>query len=327
MASPSAVAPATAVGAVPAAATNLSGQITVYTASPDDLAKNMAQAFTQQTGVQVNLLSADTGTVLSRLQAEESHPQADVVILADWSAGLSLAQQGLVLAYQAPGAQEVPAAYQAPDQSFVAQGMSATTIVYNTDKVTTPPQDWDDLLQPAWKDQVTMPDPAASGTAYDFLATFLEQRGEDAGWQYLTQMKADGLIVPGSNATALNPVTSGGRSAMVAAVDHTTYASIAQGEHLKMVYPKSGTSLSPRPLLIMKSTKNPDAAKAFVDFSLSTQGQQIVASSWVIPARSDVPVRDGHTPLSEITAWPSDWNWEAQNRTDVLNRFSQQIAQ
>lgn len=317
--SASAAAPASAGGA-------LSGELTFYSAAPAELAPELARQFGQKSGVKVNVFQGDTGAILAKLEAEKARPQADVLALADWSAGLQMSKDGALLPYMPPDAAKVPAAYQDPAKAFVAQGMSGLTIVYNTDKVSTAPQDWDDMLAPAWKDKLTMPDPSGSGSAYDYVAGFLKRRGEDAGWKYFTGLKANGMIVPGSNAKAQEPVTSGSRLAMIGAVDHTAYDSIARGEKLAIVYPKDGTVLSPRPLVILKSTKNPAAAKAFVDYTLSEEGQKFVANYWVTPARSDVPERQGHARLSDINVWPADWEWEAQHRSDVLARFTSQIV-
>ncbi|MBV8085414.1 MAG: ABC transporter substrate-binding protein [Chloroflexi bacterium] len=297
----------------------------MYTASPPELATALGDQFTKNTGVKVNLFQGDTGTILAKLDAEKARPQADIVVLADWSAGQQMAQEGQLLPYIPPTAKTVPAQFKDPGGAFVAQGETVVAIAYNTDKVTTPPTEWDDLLQPQWKDKLTMPDPSGSGTAYEFLATFLKMRG-DAGWQYFNQLKANGLIVPGTNAKALDPVTSGSRYAMIGAADHTTLASIASGEKLKLVYPKSGTIMSPRPLVILKSTKNPDAAKAFLDFVMSDAGQKIVAQYWVTPARPEIPVRDGHVQPSSLTLWPEDLAYEAQNRSTILDRFTSQIV-
>ncbi|MHB8618551.1 MAG: ABC transporter substrate-binding protein [Chloroflexota bacterium] len=318
-----AASPSSAAASSPA----LSGQITFYSAGPAGLSSKLGAAFTKKTGVKVNLFQGTTGGILARLQAEKAHPQADVVVLADWSAGLALKSTGEVRPYVPAGANRVPAAYQDAGHAFVAQGMSGLTIVYNKGKVADPPKEWNDLLQGAWKGKVTMPDPAASGSAYTFVAGFLKHQGEAAGWQYFTQLKTNGLIVPGSNAKALAPVISGGRSAMVAAVDHTAYAAIARGEKLAVVYPRAGTILSPRPLLILKSSQRLTAAKAFADFVLSKEGQKLVANAWIFPARSDVPVKTGHATLSDVKVWPSDWQWDAQHRASILSRFTSQVVQ
>lgn len=304
----------------------LSGEITLYTAGPAGLPARLGRAFEQRTGVKVNVFQGDTGAVLARIEAERARPQADVVVLADWSAALQLSRDGLLLPYLSPAAATIPPAYVDPGRAFAAQGLSGLAIVYNTDRVATPPTDWDDLLTPAYRDRVTMPDPSASGSAYDFLATFLQRRGEAAGWGYFAALKANGLIVPGTNAQALAPVISGSRHALVAAVDHTAFDALSRGEKLGIVYPRSGTAIAPRAMVILRTSANPNAAKAFVDFTLSTEGQALVAESWIAPARRDVPARSPRTNLSEVDRWTTDHAASGARRQAILERFNREIA-
>ena len=47
------------------------------------------------------------------------------------------------------------------------------------------PASWEDLLNPVYRGEVVMPNPASSGTGYLQIASLLQMKGEDAGWQYL----------------------------------------------------------------------------------------------------------------------------------------------
>src|SRR4029077_14329082 len=58
--------------------------VTLYTAGPDGLAKNIAKSFTDKTGIKVEVYQATSGDVLARLEAEKAKPRADVAVLASW---------------------------------------------------------------------------------------------------------------------------------------------------------------------------------------------------------------------------------------------------
>ena len=73
-------------------------QITVYTAGPAGLAKNLATGFEKQTGVKVNVFQATTGQIMARLTAERANPQADVLISASWETAVDLKAAGQLLA-------------------------------------------------------------------------------------------------------------------------------------------------------------------------------------------------------------------------------------
>jgi iron(III) transport system substrate-binding protein len=94
--------------------------LTVYTAGPGSLAKNLATGFEKKTGVKVDIFQATTGKVMARLEAEQANPQADILISASWDTAEDLHTRGWLLPYQSANAEKVPADLKSTD--FVAQG-------------------------------------------------------------------------------------------------------------------------------------------------------------------------------------------------------------
>ena len=47
---------------------------------------------------------------------------------------------------------------------------------------------WDDLLNPAYKDEILMSNPAVSGTNYGAVNALLQKKGEEEGWKYFTAL-------------------------------------------------------------------------------------------------------------------------------------------
>lgn len=64
--------------------------LTVYTAGPGAMAKQLAAGYEQQTGVKVDVFQATTGKVMARLEAEQANPRADVLISASWDTAVDL---------------------------------------------------------------------------------------------------------------------------------------------------------------------------------------------------------------------------------------------
>lgn len=148
------------------------------------------------------------------------------------------------------------------------------------------PKEWSDLTTPAFKDKVTTPAPSLSGTSLDLLIGLQNGMGERA-WQLFDKLKANGMAIGGPNAQALTPVLQGAKAAVFGAVDYVFYGSIQDGEAIKVIFPASGTVVAPRPMMILKTTRYAAEAKSFVDSVLSLEGQELVASAWLMPARSD----------------------------------------
>lgn len=295
--------------------------LTVYTAGPGSLAKSLASGFEQQTRVKVTVFQATTGKVMARLEAEQANPQADVLISASWDTAEDLHQRGWLLPFASANADQVPANLKSAD--YIAQGVSALGIVWNSKSGTPEPKEWRDLTQPAFKDKVTTPDPALSGASLDLLIGLQNSMGDQA-WQLFDDLKKNGMVVSGPNAQAVTPVMQGAKAAVFGAVDYVSYGNIQQGESLKVIFPASGTVIAPRPMMILKTSQHADDAKAFIDYVLSPEGQARVADAWLMPARRDVAAKRPLLDALKVLPTTSEGSSE---RGAVLARFSQLYAQ
>lgn len=295
--------------------------LTVYTAGPGSLAKNLASGYEKKTGVKVNIFQATTGKVMARLEAEQANPQADVLISASWDTAEDLHGRGWLLPYQSGNADKVPATLKSAD--YVAQGISALGIVWNTKSGTPEPKEWRDLTEAAFKDKVTTPDPALSGASLDLLIGLQNGLGDKA-WTLFDELKKNGMVVSGPNAQAVTPVMQGAKAAVFGAVDYVSYGNIDQGESLKVIFPASGTVIAPRPMMILKTTQHADDAKAFIDYVLSPEGQAMVADAWLMPARSDVQAK--RPLLGELKVLPTTSDGSSE-RSAVLARFNALFGQ
>lgn len=305
-----------ALASTPLAANTL----TVYTAGPGGLADALAEGFHAATGITVNVFQATTGQVMARLEAEEANPQADVVISASWGSAEDLYQRGLLLDYQSPNAATVPDFLK--HSHYTAQGISALALAWNTQSGTPRPGEWTDLAAPEYLNQVTMPDPAQSGSAFD-LVVGLEAAMGEAAWELLGALAQNQMIVPGPNAAALNPVLQGAKSVVFGAVDYISYGRAAAGESLEVIVPESGTVIAPRPMMILASTRQPESAQAFVDYVLSEDGQQKVAHTFLMPARTDI---EGRRPgIAELNVIEVDPDAVSARRDDIIRRFNQVV--
>ena len=266
------------------ATTAAHADITVYSAGPKSLINDLAKGFTASSGINVNIFQATTGKVMARLEAESANPVADVVVSASWGTATDFAEKGLLLPYTSPNAATVPDFLKT--DTAVAQGVAGICIAWNTKSGTPKPTDWADLAKPEYKDLVTLPDPAASGGTYTLVEAFAANGMKDV----LQGLKDNGAIVAGANKAALNPVLQGAKATVFAAVDYITMGAAAKGESVEVIFPTSGTVVAPRPIMILKSSKQQEEAKKFIDYVLSEAGQKAVAKVFLMPSRTDIKV-------------------------------------
>ena len=288
----------------------------VYSAGPKPLSGALAKGFTAKTGIKIDLFQSTSGKVMARYQAEKSNPQVDVIISASWGHAITLDNSGDLLSYQSPNADKVPSLLKTP--TYTAQGAAGLAIAINTKSNLPIPKDWNDLTKPVYKGQISMPDPAKSGSALT-LVQGLESRDGNKAFEMFAKLKNNDMIVPGANKAALAPVLEGARGVVFGAVDYIALGLKAKGESLEIIHPSNGTVLAPRPIMILKSSKNINAAKQFVDYVLSKEGQELVAARLILPARSDIVAkRPGWSDLNIISF---DFVEAAKKAADTKSKF------
>ena len=281
----------------------LSGKVTVYMPSPAGLADEIAAGFQAKTGVQVEVFQGTTGEILARLEAEEANPVADVVILASWSDGLSMKEDGKIMSYTPENADKIVEGWIDEDSMLFGYSASAVGVIYNTTIIPELSADWEELASAEYADLLAIPDAEKSGSCKDFIAGFVNAYG----WDVFEGMAANGMMNGGANKTALESVTTGEVGILVAGVDYNAYSSITNGEPLAIYYPEGGTVVNPRPAMIMNTSPNVENAKAFVDYLFSDEAQQFVADEYLLPGRTDITC-DNRTNLADIPQITCDWN-------------------
>lgn len=300
--------------------TNNSGKVVVYTAGPDGLAQNIAKEFKEETGIEMEIFQGTTGKILAKLEAEKSNPVADVVVLASWPAAVGLKNDGWTVAYEeAENADKLHEGWVDSDKHIFGYSGSAVGIVYNTNLVSNPGEDWNDYLSSDYKDSLNIPDPSSSGSAMDLISGYIASNGEE-GWNFFEGLKENGTVVAGANKEALEPVITGAKKAVIGGVDYMAYSSKAKGEPVDIVYPSSGTVVNPRTVSILKDAPNMENAKKAVDFFLSEKAQKLVDDAYIIPGRSDIK-SETRANLEDIKLLNYDLNTMGENEKDKISKF------
>ena len=297
-----------------------SNVLTVYSAGPEGLATKVQEAFEAKTGLKVEMFQGTTGKILSRMEAEKNNPVADVVVLASVASMEGLKEAGELQPYkEAKNGDKINSDWSDPDGNYYGYSASALGIAYNTKNVKEAPAEWADLAKANWKDKINIPDPSLSGSAVDFI--FGYANADKSAWDTIKAWKTNGLQVSGANKEALDGVITGAKDATISGVDYMAYKAKADGEPVEIVYPKSGTVVSPRAVGVLKEAKNVDGAKQYVDFLLSDEGQKLVTGAYLLPGNKDIPVKD-RAALADIPQLKVSWKGAEKQQVEILNQFN-----
>jgi iron(III) transport system substrate-binding protein len=292
-----------AVFAGPAAA--VSGKLVLYTSQPNEDAQSTVDAFNEQyPDVEVEWIREGTTKVMAKLRAEiaAGAPQADVLLIADTVTMESLKQEGYLLAYPEAQTDGYPAGLHDPNGYYFSTKLITTGIVYNNE-APMKPTSWHDLVAADAKGLVTMPSPLTSGAATIHVAALTAN--PEFGWSYFEQLAANGVVPQGGNGATFKAVAQGEKLyGMV--IDYLPIREAAKGSPVTFVFPEEGVSAVTEPVAILSTTSNPEAAKAFVDFLLSKQGQELAAQQGYLPAHPDVAPPEGFPPRHEIVLMDFD---------------------
>lgn len=259
----------------------------VYTSMKESMIGEIAKAFAKKhPDIKLDYQSAGAGKLMAKIAAERESGKilADVLWTSEVPDFYQLKGQGLLLPYTPADIKALRNPFTDYDGSFTAVRLGTLGIAYNTRLIKEAPKTWQDLQKPAFKGAYGIANPALSGTAYMSVAILAKQ----FGWGYFEALRANGAKMGKGSGNVVDDTASGDLVASLA-VDYITLDKIDKGATLALVFPPEMLVI-PSPITIFKGSPNAEAAKKFVDFVLSKEGQTIIAEEGTLPVRSDVKV-------------------------------------
>ena len=312
---------AAAFGASPAFAQDIKGKLVLYTSQPERDASQTVAAFKRaQPGVEVEVFRSGTTEVMGKLAAEFSagQPKPDVLLIADAAAMESLKKDGRLLAYPGAKVEGLAAGSYDTDRTYFGSKLITTGIAVNT-AAKSRPTSWAELAKPEYKGQIAMPSPLYSGAAAIMLGTMTTR--QDLGWNFFEKLKASDAVAVRGNGAVLNAVANGEKSYGVL-VDFMAFNAKAKGSPIDFIFPAEGLPAVTEPVAILKTTQNAAAARAFVDFILSDEGQKLAVSMGYIPAKASVGMPSWYPAGTKINLMPTDIAKVVQTNSANLKRFA-----
>ena len=297
-------------------------QVVVYSAADADMVNAMVAAFQQKyPAVKVSTVVAGTGEIIKRVEAEASRPLGDVL----WSVGPESlgAKKSLLAPYES---REAAAFFpgQAPaDHVWTPFTVMPYIIMYNKKLVpdAEAPKAWKDVLDARWKGKVAYADATKSGSSYTLLVTWLTVFGKnDTGWKFVEDVLRQSKVLPKSSMTyqmVANAEIPIGLTFEQAAFDY-----LKGGAPIGIVYPAEGTAIIPDGSALIANAPHPNAARLFLDFTVSKEGQALVVDKFGRRSvRRDVATPAGLPTLDKIKPIAYDLQYAADNRAQILKRF------
>src|SRR6267378_1906410 len=264
-----------------------------YAQEAADAVKNAFVA--KYPGIEVEYIRQTAQVVYQRLteNLKAGTHAVDVFASTDESHYLTLKPQGVLAQYTPVGVDVLPQAFGSidPDHTYHVGAIGFVLLNYNTSKVKTPPQSWNDLLDPQLKDQVTVGHPGFSG----FVGNWAVAMWDKYTWDYFTKLAQNNPKIGRSINDTVTDIVAGERL-VGAGPDNYSLAQKAAGNPIDVQFPTDEAILIVSPVAIMKDAANPNAARLFESFYYSKEYSDTMAKTYNYPLRSDVPSPTGKSP-------------------------------
>ncbi|MCQ2597558.1 MAG: ABC transporter substrate-binding protein [Treponema sp.] len=302
----------------------------VYSIIHEEETEALCNLFTEKTGIKVEFLRATTGELVNRVISEKSAPQADILLGGASNYHINLAKEGCLEPYASSLAKDLPEYAKSSDDTWT--GFCVLTLGIGINKARFEekfpgveyPKTWEDLVNPAFKDEIVMTNPVASSTAYLFVQNQLQRLGWDAGWDYLSDLSQ--LVGQFPDSGSAPPKLIGtGEYALGVAYLHALSKYNAQGFDIQLVAPKDSVG-DVDCVSIMKNCGNLKGAQKFVDFILSAEAETLMSSiDFTIPVNSEAKAPAGAIPVSEISLIDYDAKKASSEKDSVIAKWTELV--
>lgn len=301
-----------------------SGEIVLYTSEPQENADETVAAFNEQyPDIEVQVFRSGTGELLTRIEAEEAAGgvRADVLLAADAPTFESLKSRDLFVEYTPAGSEEIAEEVKDPDGFYTGTRLISTIIGYNTGQVREPPRSWQDLTDPQYSGQrIGMPNPDYSGAAAYNIALWYAR--PELGASFVEGLAANEPTVVEGNGQVREGIANG-QFPVGILIDYMVRDLEEQGSPVAGVFPEEGVPVITEPVAIFEGSENQEAARAFIDFLVSREGQELAASQNYVPIVPGVEPPEGAPSLEELNILEGDLQQIVADQDAAKERFNE----
>ncbi|TLS41648.1 thiamine ABC transporter substrate-binding protein [Streptomyces montanus] len=282
---------------------------TVTLVSHDSFAasKSVIKDFEKQSGYKVKVLKdGDAGQAVNKAILTKDNPQGDVFFGVDNTLLSRALDNGLFQSYEAKGTDLILPKYRVDQDKHRVTPIDTGDICVNYDKSyfskhkLTPPQSFDDLLKPEYKNLLVTENAATSSPGLGFLLGSAAKYGDDGWPDYWKKLKANGVKVVDGWEQAYNEEFSGSAGGKKAGGDRPLVVSYASSPPAEVVFADPKPKTAPTGVAagtcfrqieyagLLSNAENEKGGKALLDFLLSKTFQDDMPLNMFV-----YPVREG----------------------------------
>jgi iron(III) transport system substrate-binding protein len=285
------------------------GKVVWYTSVELRAAERIAKAFeAKYPGITVQVERSGAERNFQRLAQEYGSGihVADVLESSDASHFIVWKKQGWLAPFVPEEvAKHWPADHKDAEGFYATWRATFSPLGYNTKllKAEDAPKSFADLLDPKWAGKIVKAHPGYSGT----ILTATYEIARDIGWGFFEKLAKQRVMQVQSAIEPPKKLAAGERLVMADGSEAMLNLVREEGNPIAPIYPTEGTPSITGPAGVTKDAPHPNAARLFLSFVFSVEGQQMVVDT--AGMRSVHPLvteKPGRTPLKSIKAMKDD---------------------
>ncbi len=311
--------------------------VVLYSPHGRDLLELVEQAY-EAVNPEIDIRWLDMGSqeVYDRVRSERANPQADI-----WFGGPDTilsrgAAEDLLASYRPSWADHLPLESRHAGDLYFGLYRAVPVLLYNSAAIpeAEAPRDWEDLLDPRWRQKVVIRDPLASGTMRTAFGLILarsvaETGSEEAGLDWLRRLDAQTSDYVQNPALLFEKII---RQEGLVTIWELTDALLLGQRNAPVSYrfPSSGTPVIDDAIGLVAGAPHGEAARDFIDWVGGEEALGLVAREvFRLPARDDLPAgslpRWAELALAEIRPATIDWELLGERGQEWMRRWDREV--
>jgi iron(III) transport system substrate-binding protein len=310
-------------------------RLLIYTSHGQDLLRDFVACYKERyPGADVQFLDMGSREILERVRVERNRPQADLWWGAAHTTFQTAADENLLAQYHPTWADKVPATSRDEKDRWYGTYETPQVIVYNSDAVSAAdaPRDWDDVLDPKWRDKVLIRNPNPSDTMRAIFGAmiwrFYKDTGSpDKGYDWLRKLDANVHEYTADGTLLMQKIAR--REGLLSLWDMPDVRLYKEQKGFPVSYnvPASGTPVVTDGIAIVRGAPHEEEARRFYEFVTTPESLTYAAHKYYrIPVRTDLD--RGQLPgwMNEpFTRMPLDWDLLRKQGSEWLRYWDTEI--
>jgi len=301
-----------------------SGKLIIYTARDQSVVDQVVEMFNEKhPDVEVEVLTMGAQQILERVRGEKANPQADFWWGGTQSALMVAASEDLLESFTPSFDAAIDPLHKDAEGRWYGEMLLPEVIMINSDVLSKEdaPQDWDELLDDKWKDEIIIRGVLASGTMRTIYSSMIYRQGPDTpekGYEWLTKLDANTKEYAQDPTNLYLKLARQEGTVSLWNLQDILLQRELNNQPFDFIYPESGAPILVDGVGLVKDGKNQANAELFYEFLFDKDVRaQLAEDLFQIPTRTDISAENMPAWYKELDLKPLELDWEIMSEKEA----------